>query len=53
MGKDIDSAAAMPGRELVAAMAAEVVDVFKRSHKEGNAAKAEEAADSGSPRTRR
>jgi hypothetical protein len=41
----------MPDRELLAAVATEVVDVLKRSHKEGNAAKAEEAADSGSPRT--
>jgi len=50
VGKDIDSAAAMPGRELVATMAAEVVDVLKRSHEEGNATEAEDAADNGSPR---
>jgi hypothetical protein len=53
VGKDIDSAAAMPDCELVAAMAAEVVDILKRSYEEGNTAKAEEEADSGSPRTRR
>jgi hypothetical protein len=43
----------MPGREPVAAVAAEVVDVLKRSHEEGNAPEAEDAAGSGSPRTRR
>jgi len=50
VGKDIDSAAAMPGCELVAALAAKVVDVLKRSHEEGDTAEAEDAADSGRPR---
>lgn len=53
MGKDFDSATAMPGRELVAAVAAEVVNVLKRSHEEGNAAEVRwDATDTGSPRTR-
>jgi len=51
VGKDFDSAAAMPGRELVAAVAAEVVNVLERSHEEGNAAEVRwDAADTGSPR---